>query len=164
MTLRGETDQPISVQGDFYNLVAPALFLEAHRAFASADNFFRAAGLICLRAGAFFAGAEAFFGADLPFCFAHRNFIAAEIRLRAAGLIVRARGTAFEDCAWGGRPRRGRDDASDPSRAVIAPSSRLNTALRSSSIWWMFILKPPIWGQCSRVTKLIILWSSVLRR
>ena len=121
------------------------------------------AGVMGRRTVAFFAGAAAFFGADFRFLCAHRSFIAAEMRLRAAGLMVRRPGTNCDDCALGGRPRRGLDEEFEPSRAVIAPSSRLNTALRSSSIWWMFILKAPIWGQCSRVKKLAILWSSVDR-
>jgi|ERR1039458_7273271 hypothetical protein len=94
-----------------YRDVAPAFFAAAHRAFASADNFFRAAGLIGFQAGAFFAGVAALFGADLPFCFAHRAFCAAEILARADALIVRLPAEEF-----GGRPRRGLD----PSRAAIA--------------------------------------------
>ena len=91
--------------------MAPAFFAAAHRAVASADNLFRAAGLIGLRVATFFAGAEDFFGAELPFCLAHRDFCAAEILARADALIVRL---PIED--FGGRPRRGLD----PSRAAIA--------------------------------------------
>ena len=101
-----------------YRVFAPAFFLAAQRAFASADNFFRAAGLIDFRAVTFFAGAV--FGADLPFCFAHRAFCAAEILARADALIVRLCGTGCDVSALGGRPRRGRDDTADPSRAAIA--------------------------------------------
>ena len=103
-----------------YNDVAPAFFLAAQRAFASADNFFRAAGLIGFRAAAFLAGAAAFVGADLPFRFAHARFIASPMRLRASALIVRLCGADCGDCALGGRPRRGRDEEYDPSRATIA--------------------------------------------
>jgi|SRR5271169_4679498 len=103
-----------------YNDVAPAFFLAAQRAFASADNFFRAAGLIGFRAAAFLAGAAAFVGADLPFRFAHTRFIASPMRLRASALIVRFCGADCGDCALGGRPRRGRDEEYDPSRATIA--------------------------------------------
>src|ERR1035441_8615143 len=80
-----------------YRDEAPAFFLSAHRNFASADNFFRAAALIGFRVGTFFPEAAVFFGADVPF--------------RAAVLIVRLRCVVF-----GGRPRRG----SAPSRAAIA--------------------------------------------
>ena len=45
------------------------------------------AALIGFRAVDFFAGAEAFFGADLPPHFAQRCFIAAEMRFRAAALM-----------------------------------------------------------------------------
>jgi hypothetical protein len=56
------------------------LFRAAHRAFIIADNFLRMAGLIGLRLGA------TFLGADLPPHLAHRCFMASEIRLRAAAL------------------------------------------------------------------------------
>ena len=59
-----------------------SFFLEAQRAFISADNFFLAAALIAGRA-------LVFLGAALPFHFAQRCFIASEIRVRAAALIVR---------------------------------------------------------------------------
>ena len=63
------------------------------------------------------------FGADLPFHFAHRCFIALEMRLRAAALIVRrflvgARAAVFFD--FGGRPRRGSDEKSPSSAAMVA--------------------------------------------
>ena len=90
-----------------YRDFAPAFFRTAQRAFMRTANFFRAAGLIGLRAG-FLAAGAAFLARDLPFRCAHLIFIAAEIRLRAAGLIVRLRSADL-----GGRPRRGLD----PSRA-----------------------------------------------
>ena len=111
-----------------YKVLAPAFFAAAHRAFASADNFFRAAVLMGFRAGVFLAGAEAFFGADLPFCFAHRAFCAAEILARADALIVRLPIEDFE-----GRPRRGLD----PSRAAIAWLIRLSSAVRAETICLM---------------------------
>ena len=110
-----------------YKDVLPDFFAAAQRFFMRADNFFFIAGLIGLRAVAFFVGAAAFFGADLPFCCAaHQAFFAAPIFLRAAGDIVRLRDAGCEDCDLGGRPRRG----ADPSSEVIAASSLLNSAFR----------------------------------
>ena len=57
-----------------YKDVAPDFFAAAQRAFASVDSFFRAVGLIGFRAVGFLAGAAAFLGAGLPFCFAQRAF------------------------------------------------------------------------------------------
>jgi hypothetical protein len=99
-----------------YRVFAPAFFAAAQRGFASADSFFRTAGLIGFQAGAFFAGVAAFFGAVLPFCFAHHAFFAAPILALAAALILRLPGAACGVRALGGRPRRGRD----PSSAAIA--------------------------------------------
>ena len=78
------------------------------------------AGDIGFRA-VFLAGGAAFFAGDFPLRCAHLSFIAADMRFLAAGDIVRVRVADF-----GGRPRRGLD----PSRAVIAPSSLLISALR----------------------------------
>ena len=94
-----------------YKDVLPDFFAAAQRAFASADNFFRIAGLIALRAVTFFADAEVFFGAATLFCFAHRAFCAADILARADALMVRLPIEAFE-----GRPSR----VLDPSSAAIA--------------------------------------------
>ena len=69
-------------------------------------------------------------GADFPLHFAHRCFIASEIRLRAAALIVRR----FPP--FGGRPRLGTDEVS-PSRAEMAWSRRLRSALNSETRFWM---------------------------
>jgi hypothetical protein len=104
-----------------YKDEAPAFFAAAQRALARADSFFFMAGLMGFRATDFLAGAAAFFAGDFPLRCAHLSFIVAEMRFRAAGDIVRVR------CAdLGGRPRRG----VDPSRAVIAASSRLTSCLR----------------------------------
>src|SRR5271169_2011471 len=103
-----------------YNDVAPAFFLAAQRAFASADNFFRAAGLIGFRVAAFLAGAAAFVRADLRFCFAHQAFFAAPILALAAAFILRLPDACSDDWPLGGRPRRGRDEESGPPRAAIA--------------------------------------------
>lgn len=83
-------------------------FLAAHRAFITADNFFRIAALIGLRAVDFFGAALDFLGADLPFHLAQRCFIAAEIRFRAVALILRRFGplARLAGLAFGGRPRR----------------------------------------------------------
>ena len=120
-----------------YKALEPAFFAAAQRAFASKDNFFRAAGLIGFRAGAFLAGDAAFFGADFPFCFAHRSFIAADIRLRAAGLIVRRFGllaaVAFLDPAGLPGPRRAVWEPS-PIRATIAFSIRLASCLSCATM------------------------------
>ena len=120
-----------------YRALAPAFFLAADLAFISVANFLQAAGLIGFRAETFFACTAAFFGADLPKRSAHRSFIAADIRLRAAGLIVRLPGAACDDCDFGGRPRRGRE----PSRAAMAWSIRLSSAVSSSNIWLMSMQK-----------------------
>ncbi len=48
----------------FYRVAAPTFFAAAQRAFASADGFLRAAGLMGFRAVAFFAGASGSLGAD----------------------------------------------------------------------------------------------------
>jgi hypothetical protein len=64
-----------------------AFFLCAQRAFIIADNFFRMAALIGLRAVDFFATGLAALGSGLPFCFAHQAFFAAPILARAAALI-----------------------------------------------------------------------------
>ncbi len=117
-----------------YKEVAPALFLSTQRAFASAESLFRAAGLILRRTVDFLAG-TAFFGADLLLQSAHRFFIAAAILLRTAGLIVRLRGVGNDTCVFGGRPRRGCDEPSKPSRAAIALSSRERSAVSSESNW-----------------------------
>ena len=81
-----------------------AFFRSAQRAFASSDNFLRAAALMERRPSDFFGVA---LGAGLPFHVAQRFFIAAEIRLRAAALIMRrllgADAAVFD---LGGRPRR----------------------------------------------------------
>ena len=90
-----------------YKEFAPAFFRLAQRAFMRTANFFRAAGLIGLRAG-FLAGGAASLARGFPLRCAHLIFIAADIRLRAAGLIVRLRSADLD-----GRPRRG----PDPSRA-----------------------------------------------
>src|SRR3974390_3167667 len=76
------------------------------------------------------------FGADFPLHFAHRCFMAAEIRLRAAALIVRRFPPA--DTAFDGRPRLGADEVS-PSRAEMAWSRRLRSALNSEIRLWMSI-------------------------
>ena len=110
MTLSRSEEEIVNLSG-LYSVLAPFFFALAHRALASADSFFRAAGLIGFRAPAFFAEVAAFFGTDLPRRCAHRILMAAEIRLRAAALIVRV-----PDSALAGRPRRGLD----PSRAAIA--------------------------------------------
>ena len=96
----------------------PACFLRAaQRAFISADNFFRAAGLIWGRPAAFFAVALVVLAGDLRFFrAAQRAFIASEIRLRAAALMTR-RPDPVVVLLFGGRPRRGADG---PSRAEIA--------------------------------------------
>lgn len=109
----------------FYRVLAPAFFASAQRAFASADNFFRAAGLISFRGLTFFAGDEVVVGVDLPFCFAHRAFCAVEILARADALIVRL---PVED--FGGRPRRGLD----PFSAAMASSIRFRSAVSSATI------------------------------
>jgi hypothetical protein len=80
-----------------YRLVAPAFLRAAQRAFASADNFFRAAGLIGRRVVAFLAGVAGLFGAAVPFRRAQANFIASPIRFLAAGLIVRLRVAACDE-------------------------------------------------------------------
>ncbi len=49
-----------------------ALFLAAQRAFIIADNFFRMAALIGLRAVDFLETGVAFLPPGFPFCFAHR--------------------------------------------------------------------------------------------
>jgi hypothetical protein len=110
-----------------YKFLAPAFFLAAQRAFMRAANFFRAAGLIGLRAG-FVAGTLAFFSAGLPFRFAQARLIAKPIRLRAAGDIVRLRVADL-----GGRPTRGLD----PSRAAIARLSRARSVVSAATIWAM---------------------------
>jgi len=110
-----------------YKVLAPAFFRAAHRAFASADSFFRAAGLIGLRAG-LLDGGTAFFAADLPFRCAHLSFIAVDIRLRAAGLIVRLRGAVL-----GGRPRLA-DWGPSPTSAAIAFSMRLASSLSCATM------------------------------
>ena len=120
-----------------YKDLAPAFFAAAQRAFARADNFFRAAGLIGFRAATFFDGAAAFFGADLPSRCAHRSFIAADIRFRAAGLIVRRFGLlaaiAFFEPAGLPGPRRTGWELS-PIRAAIAFSSRLASCLSCATM------------------------------
>src|SRR6516225_1017797 len=88
-------------------------------------NFFRAAGLIGLRAG-FLAGGAAFLARDFPLRCAHLIFIAADIRLRAAALISR-----LPVADPGGRPRRG----PKPSRAAMAWLIRLRSAVSSATIW-----------------------------
>jgi len=90
-----------------------AFFLAAQRALISVDNFFLAAALIAGRA-------QVFLGADLPFHFARRCFIASEIRLRAAALIVRRFWRVAGAVCDGGRPRRGADGPTSPSRAAMA--------------------------------------------
>ena len=90
---------------------------------------------------AFLDAAFPCFGADFPFHLAHRCFIAAEIRLRAAGLIVRRFPPA--DAAFGGRPRLGADEVS-PSRAEMAWSRRLRSALNSETRFSMSIESFPI--------------------
>ena len=97
MTLSRSKEKIVNLSG-LYSVLAPFFFASAHRALASADSFFRAAGLIGFRAPAFFAEVAA----ALPSRCAHRSFIAADIRLRAAGLIARLPDPAL---AW--RPRRG---------------------------------------------------------
>jgi len=106
-----------------YKSFLPALFLAAHRAFISLDNFFFIAGLI-LRRLDFFADDAAFFGARWPFCFAHHAFFAAPILALAAAFIFRLCGAGCFDCDFGGRPRRFLRDGFNPSRAAIALSSR----------------------------------------
>jgi len=64
------------------------VFFAAHRAFIIADNFFRIAALIDLRAAVFFEMLLAFL-APARFCFAHHSFFAALILARAAALIRR---------------------------------------------------------------------------
>ena|ERR1035438_8359829 len=117
-----------------YKVLAPAFFAAAHRAFASADNFFRAAVLMGFRAGVFLAGAEAFFGAELPFCFAHHAFLAAPILARAEALMTRRLRPAA--LAWpllGGRPRRAGWEPI-PTRAAIACSMRLTSSLSCATM------------------------------
>jgi hypothetical protein len=116
------------------------LFRSAQRAFINADNFFLAATLIAGRA-------LVFLGADFPFHFAHRCFMAAEIRLRAAALIVRRFPPA--DAAFGGLPRLGADEVS-PSRAEMARSRRLRSALNSETRCWVSIESFPI-GQARKL-------------
>jgi hypothetical protein len=115
-----------------YRALAPAFFLAAQRAFAIADSFFRAAGLVGRRPVAFVAGAAVFLGADLPLCFAQRAFCAAEILARAEALIVCRFGllaavTFFEPAGLPG-PRRAGWELS-PKRAAIACSIRLASCL-----------------------------------
>jgi hypothetical protein len=120
-----------------YRAFAPAFLAAAQRAFASADNFFRAAALIGFRAGAFLAGEAAFVGADLPFCFAQRAFCAAEILARAEALIVRSFGllaaVAFLEPAGLPGPRRAAWEPS-PKRAAIAFSIRLASCLSCATM------------------------------
>lgn len=107
-----------------------AFFRSAHLAFIIADNFFRMAALIGLRAARFLGAALVFFGSDLPFHFAQRCFIAAEMRFRAAALI-RRRFWPLAGLAWltfGGRPRRG-GWVPNPTRAAMAFSIRLASCL-----------------------------------
>ena len=125
MTLSRSEEEIVNLSG-LYSVFAPLFFALAHRALASADRFFRAAGLIGFRAPAFFADVAAFFGTDLPSRCAHRSLMAAEIRLRAAALIVRV-----PDPALPGRPRRGLD----PSRAAIARSIRFRSSVSAETIW-----------------------------
>jgi hypothetical protein len=123
----------ISEDDWFYRVVAPAFLRAAQRAFASADSFFRAAGLIGFRAVAFLVGAAAVFGADFPFCFAQRAFCAAEILARAEALIVRLRVAGCDACVLGGRPRRAGWEPS-PIRAAMAFSIRLASCLSCATM------------------------------
>lgn len=124
MTLSRSEEEIVNLSA-LYSVFAPFFFASAHRALASADSFFRAAGLIGFRAPAFFAEVAAFFGTDLPSRCAQRSLMAAEIRLRAAGLIVRV-----PDPALPGRPRRGLD----PSRAAITRSIRFRSSVSAETI------------------------------
>ena len=112
-------------------------FLSAHRAFIMADNFFFIAGLIGFRAVDFLAGAEAFLGATLPFCFAHRAFCAAEILARAEALIVKRFGllaaiALFEPAGRPGPRREGWEP--NPVRAAMACSILLTSSLSCATM------------------------------
>ena len=117
--------------------VYAVFFLSAHRAFIMADNFFFIAGLIGFRAVDFLAGAEAFLGAALPFCFAHRAFCAAEILARAEALIVRRFGllaaiALFEPAGRPGPRREGWEP--NPARAAMACSILVTSSLSCATM------------------------------
>ena len=106
--------------------VYAAIFRSAHLFFIIADNFLRIAGLIGLRAEAFFWAGTGFFGAAAPFCLAQLARCATAILALAAALMRRRFRplTAFAWLAFGGRPRRAGWEPV-PTRAAIACSIRL---------------------------------------